>query len=401
MYSLHKQLLIDISELVNQDSKTGIQRVVRSILKELLTNPPLGYKVEAVFGTPENEGYYYAKKFLSNFFTPQENQDSLSLNGQCTKTVEPPISEEPIQFNKGDIFLGLDLQHHVVLKQAPFYQKMREKKVKVYFIIYDLLPVLMPHVFHESVENLHHEWLSILAQNDGVICISKAVADEFKIWLKKHKNEYYASCQVQWFHLGADVDASVPTLGIPDDGNSVIKILSSSPTFLMVGTVEPRKGQEQTLASFELLWEQGLNINLVIVGKQGWDVEVLIEKITNHPELGKRLFWLNGISDEYLETVYKVSTCLIAASEGEGFGLPLIEAAQHKLPIIARDIPVFKEVAGEYAYYFENDNNPEVFVDTVKKWLELYEIDKHPKSDDMPWLTWEESTQALIKVLGT
>lgn len=43
------------------------------------------------------------------------------------------------------------------------------------------------------------------------------------------------------------------------------------------------------------------------------------------------------------------STCLIAASFGEGFGLPLIEAAQHGLPIMARDIAVFREVAKEYA----------------------------------------------------
>ena len=56
------------------------------------------------------------------------------------------------------------------------------------------------------------------------------------------------------------------------------------------------------------------------------------------------MLWLEGISDEYLDKVYAASTCLIAASEGEGFGLPLIEAAQHKLPIIARDIPVFREV---------------------------------------------------------
>ena len=61
-------------------------------------------------------------------------------------------------------------------------------------------------------------------------------------------------------------------------------------------------------------------------------------------EIGNRLFWLEGISDEYLEKIYDAATCLIAASEGEGFGLPLIKVAQHKLPIIARDIPVFREV---------------------------------------------------------
>ena len=49
-------------------------------------------------------------------------------------------------------------------------------------------------------------------------------------------------------------------------------------------------------------------------------------------------FRLQGISDEYLEQVYAASTCLIAASINEGFGLPLIEAARHGIPIVARDI---------------------------------------------------------------
>jgi len=49
--------------------------------------------------------------------------------------------------------------------------------------------------------------------------------------------------------------------------------------------------------------------------------DVRIEE-TNR-ENRKRLFWLEGISDEYLEKVYAASSCLIAASEGEGFGLPL------------------------------------------------------------------------------
>ncbi|MGQ9746109.1 MAG: glycosyltransferase, partial [Dissulfurimicrobium sp.] len=110
-------------------------------------------------------------------------------------------------------------------------------------------------------------------------------------------------------------------------------------------------------------------------------------------------FWLEGISDEYLEKVYAASTCLIMASEGEGFGLPLIEAARYKLPIVARDIPVFREVAGEYAYYFENSRDPRVMVDAIKSWLVLYKENKHPKSDNMPCLTWKESTENLLKII--
>ena len=128
-------------------------------------------------------------------------------------------------------------------------------------------------------------------------------------------------------------------------------------------------------------------------------VEMIYNRITlNHKELGQRLFWLEGISDEYLEKIYDACTCLIMASEGEGFGLPLIEAAQHKLPIIARDIPVFSEVAGKHAFYFSG-LQPEALAKAIKEWFELYKEGRHPKSDNMPWLTWKESTKNLVDIL--
>jgi glycosyltransferase involved in cell wall biosynthesis len=71
-----------------------------------------------------------------------------------------------------------------------------------------------------------------------------------------------------------------------------------------------------------------------------------------------------------------------------GIFLPLIEAAQHKLPIIVRDIPVFREVAGEHAFYFNNSTEPQVISDAIQKWLKLFKLGKQPKSDDMPRLTW-------------
>lgn len=96
---------------------------------------------------------------------------------------------------------------------------------------------------------------------------------------------------------------------------------------------------------------------------------------------------MNGVSDDYLQSVYAVGACLIAASYDEGFGLPLIEAAQHELPIIARDIPVFREVAGEYAFYF-NGKEPDDVADCILEWLQLYSEKRHPESKSMPWLTW-------------
>jgi glycosyltransferase involved in cell wall biosynthesis len=88
----------------------------------------------------------------------------------------------------------------------------------------------------------------------------------------------------------------------------------------------------------------------------------------------------------------------MAASECEGFGLPLIEGAQHKLPIIARDIPVFREVAGDHAFYFKG-KEPTDLANAVKEWLKLYKSGQHPKSDGMPWLTWKQSTEKLLDII--
>ena len=89
---------------------------------------------------------------------------------------------------------------------------------------------------------------------------------------------------------------------------------------------------------------------------------------------------------------------MLAPSEAEGFGLPLIEAARHKLPILARDIPVFREVAGDHAAYFSG-NNPQDLATAVGGWLALFKSGRHPRSDAMPWSTWQQSTQRLLDVV--
>jgi glycosyltransferase involved in cell wall biosynthesis len=87
---------------------------------------------------------------------------------------------------------------------------------------------------------------------------------------------------------------------------------------------------------------------------------------------------------------------LIVASEGEGFGLPLIEAAQHKLPIIVRDIPVFREVAGNDAFYFKG-NKPEALEQAINEWLVLHKQGIEPDSNKIVWQTWAQSAQQLMQ----
>lgn len=373
------RLFVDISELAKQDFKTGIQRVTRSVLLELLTDPPAGYQVEPVYAGFDKTGYRFARKFTKNMLGEES----------------PEIEDEVIDPQPGDIFLGLDLQHHVALIQSEYLQNMRRMGVYVYFVVYDLLPIHFPQFWPaaDKVHEVHEDWLKSIAKLDGAICISNAVADELAIWIKDESsaNPHF---QISWFHLGADLQNSLPSFGLPSDAEHVLREIERRNSFLMVGTIEPRKGCLQVLEAFELLWREGQDVNLVFVGKKGWMVDALCARLEAQPELGKRLFWLRGVSDEYLDRVYKASTCLIAASEGEGFGLPLIEAAQHHLPILARNLPVFKEVAGSGAYYYDGLSAADLS-NAIQRWLALKAEGKAPLSQNIQWKTWKDSAKMI------
>ena len=382
--SQKRQLLVDISVLVEQDAKTGIQRVVRNILREWLLNPPNGFVVQPVYASMEKP-YRYAKQFTSRF---------LNL-------VIPDEEDTVIEYSAGDSFIGLDLLYPFLAKKyAHFYQKMRNHGVNVQFVVYDLLPILLPQHTVKGASEAHSEWLKIVSHSDGLACISKSVANELKAWLQRQAIKTSKHFEVSWFHLGADpeIDLSKQLESLEPNAIEVLQAMAAKPSFLCVGTLEPRKGHTQVLDAFEQLWLDGVDINLILVGKQGWKVEELIVRLQNHPEKNKRLFWFDGVSDHHLSQIYQSCSCLIAASEGEGFGLPLIEAAHYGIPILARSIPVFQEVAGENAFYFEG-SLPQHLVSTIKKWLALATENKQPGSKNMPWLSWVQSAKQLEKAL--
>ncbi|RFP11906.1 MULTISPECIES: glycosyltransferase [unclassified Duganella] len=378
-----RQMLIDISALVQADYKTGIQRVVRSIVLALIKAPPAGYRVEPVYSEGSNRSYRYARSFTAEMLGVRS----------------PQLEDAPIDSRAGDLFLGLDLASNITSQNQPQLLAMRRRGVAVWFVVYDLLPVLRPECFTFAADKYYADYLdTITYAADGIVAISRAVSEELAAWVATRPNRRQAPLKLSHFHLGADLDASAPSTGLPDNAGRVLQALQEAPTLLMVGTLEPRKGQAQALAACELLWAQGVAVNLVIVGKNGWLVEALVRQLEQHPQREQRLFWLPGVSDQMLEQLYQHSAALLAASEGEGFGLPLIEAAQHRLPIIARAIPVFREVAGEHAYYFDG-KSPQDLASAIEAWLALHAAGRAPASADMPWLTWQQSAQQLQQAL--
>jgi glycosyltransferase involved in cell wall biosynthesis len=386
-----RQLLVDVTNIVRNDLGTGIERVVRMQLLELLRQPASGFRVEPVYLSDQGGRvhYRYAQQYA------------------CKLLGIAPVThgDTAIDVNPGDVFYAPDYAPAATIDaaQAGIYSQWRARGVSVNFLIHDLLPVLQPQFFPPGADSGHAAWLACIAANtDRLVCISAAVADEMASWMAAHAPALPPPPR-HVVHHGADIGA--PVAPAPDMDNPLLAQLRAAPSFLMVGTIEPRKGHLQALAAFEQLWHDGEEVNLVIVGNEGWKplaqaerrtIPHTVERLANHPQLGKRLFWLTGIDDAMLQQVYRASACLLAASEGEGFGLPLIEAAHYGLPLMARDIPVFREVAADAAYYF-SASDASALAAAVRAWLALEGA--HPASSGMPRQTWSANAAALLAVL--
>lgn len=362
----NNELIVDITHIHKKDIKTGIQRVVRSILKE--------FKSER----------YNKKHVLKTVFL-----DSKMIYRYCdNKRIVVP--------KKGDIYLGLDLNAQVAGLNSMF-SLWFSRGVGINFVVFDIIPILHPYWWDEGVSVAHEQWLKIvLKYSSNIVCISEAVANDVRNYHFSSKVFQKNTTNIKSFNLGADIENSHPSGGLPKNSDAYLKKISKQDTFLMIGTIEPRKGYQEALDAFNLLWLQGEELNLVIVGKKGWMMDSFLAQVKSHKNLNTSLFYFDNASDEFLEELYKESTCLIAASMAEGFGLPLIEAAKYNLPIIARDIPVFKEVAADYATFFTTGS----LAETISYWLVSCQNNNNSKYENMKIRTWKQSAQELAAIIN-
>ncbi|MBK1720086.1 hypothetical protein CKO27_21005 [Thiocystis violacea] len=376
------RLLLDISVLVQTDRRTGIERVTRALLGQFHAEPPPGHDVQAIY----HDGVAYR-----------------CADHWCATHLgwPPPTGPDPVVCPaRGDRLLALELNPGLVPRTRRLLEHWRARGVELHFIVFDLLPVQRPDWFLPQVHTHFLPWLhTLIAVADGLWAISNSVAEDLRAYVQTQAPERQSAPRIGHFHLGADLAASLPTNGLPPEAESILATLRARATLLSVATIEPRKGHAQTLAACERLWAGGHDFNLVFVGKQGWLVDTLAERLRRHPESGRRFFWLPGISDTYLEAVYAASRGLLAVSEGEGFGLPLIEAARHQLPILARDLPVFREVAGQQATWFAG-TAPEDLAHAIAAWLPKLAEGTAIPSTQRPWMTWEASARQLWRALG-
>lgn len=126
---------------------------------------------------------------------------------------------------------------------------------------------------------------------------------------------------------------------------------------LYVGTVEPRKNLIALVESFNLLpGSLKKSYALVIAGGKGWKDENILSAINEAVRKGANIILTGYVSEDEKAALYQKAALFVLPSHYEGFGMPLLEAMSYGLPVAASDIPVFHEVAGSAALYFDKDS---------------------------------------------
>jgi glycosyltransferase involved in cell wall biosynthesis len=387
---------VDVTPTATRDLGTGIQRVVRAQTLALLLAPPPGVDVVPVrlAATDTGVGWWTTKAWTRALLgLPPE-----------------PDADTPIAWRRGDVLYMPDLDPlgFVAAHRTGALDMLRTRGVRVCVLVHDILPLVMPHHFPPGSAEHHGAWLRVvLAVAERVVCISAAVATSVHAWVRAQTPPIGPVPPISVLHHGADVEATRPTIGLPAVAPRILAAIAHAPTFLMVGSIEPRKQHIQALRAFDELWHSGLDVNLVIVGRHIWrafpdaqrgSIQNVVNTLKSHHLRDRRLFWVDDASDEFLELLYANCACLIAASEDEGFALPLVEAARHGLPIIARDVPVMREVTHGHALFFRGMKKEDLR-DTLLQWLELHASGKLPDAHAIPILTWRENARNLSKLL--
>ncbi len=348
------RILVDITYVLINDLQTGISRVVWNELNALMQSTTI--PIIAVYFNGST--YNSANTFMAK-----------KLGFPCS------LDNEIIIPQKGDIFYALDFsvmyrcEPEIPLLEAHkngFFDELKKAGGKVFVRVYDLLPLTHPEFFPYHAGELHLRWCELLKDIDAtLLAISSRVESDLKTYgFSKTKTLSLAS------HFKEYKKADK----------------AKGPTFICVGTIEERKGIKAICLAFERLALIGANAKLIIVGRMG-RVDDDFRAFLEHGE-HENIIYKGFCSDDELIELYATSHALIAASYDEGFGLPLIESG---LPVIARDIEVFREVLGDNALYFKDN------LELMNILINYKNISLLPPKNTR---TWGDVANELLEIFG-
>lgn len=381
------KIYIDITVLTLATFVTGIQRVTREIAVRLIADRQDSV-VLLHYNAKENAYHRIDNQKFCDFYLHKKGVK----NKMITKN---RVSLEEI--GAGTVFFDLDAAWMCRVKRSWMLPILKQQGARIVAHVYDIISVTHPqYCLQRGVYNFMDFIGAHLLYADDIIVNAQATADELEK-LAKRSGAELPVCHV--VPLGADFGEKAVIMD-SQVSEQLRTVVQDRPYILMVGTIEPRKNHKLLLEAYDR-GLKNMGYNIVMAGYLGWNMEDFAEKMHSHPDFGKRIFHLEGLDDAAISYLYQNARFLAFCSYTEGFGLPLIEGIQRGTPVLASDIPVSREVAGDYCLWFEQDN-PKQLCEIVKDYQDhegKYQALKKKLSDYNP-VGWEKSARMMMEVLG-
>lgn len=269
-------------------------------------------------------------------------------DGQFT----PVGADIPVRFGADDLLLLPDA-YWACGEVWPAVERARAAGAASVPIVYDLIPLQHPEIYGVEGAAMFRRYLAaVVAHADLIVTISETVARDLAEAMPSFRFPRRGPAIEPW-RLGCD---------LPEAGGDVRPGVRSlfedrlprSP-YLVVGAIEPRKNHGFLLDAFDRLWEDPAtaHVRLAIAGRPGFKSDATLRRIKSDPRYGTRLFLLADLGDAEIDHAYRHARAVLFASIAEGFGLPIVEALRHGQTVIASDLAIHREVAGDACDYFD------------------------------------------------
>jgi alpha-1,2-rhamnosyltransferase len=161
-------------------------------------------------------------------------------------------------------------------------------------------------------------------------------------------------------------------------------------SILMVGTIEPRKNHRVVLDWFLSLASP--DTKLTVIGQSGWMNSSEVSTLVRESKRDLGLTWINSASDEDLAYEMHRHEIGIMASHAEGLGLPILEYSSHGLKLVLSDIPIFRDVAGDVAFFFDGGS-----VESLDEAIRKAREEKRVLS--LPHVSWDNTASDIVAFL--
>ena len=249
---------------------------------------------------------------------------------------------------------------HSGLEQPAYPAMLGRLQARPLFFVHDLIPLTHPEYCRPGERERHARRMdTVLDLAAGVVANSQATLDGLARYAQS-QGKPMPPAAVAWLAPGLALPAPAPR---PPSGQAQDRPFGQAqdrPYFVVLGTIEPRKNHLLLLQLWRRLVERlgGAAPGLVVVGQRGWECENALDLLERCETLRGFVAERPGCADAELSALLLGAQALLFPSFAEGFGLPLVEALALGVPVIASDLPAFREVAGDIPDYLDPLDGP-------------------------------------------